>query len=99
MPAMTMTNKVYQAREQAAHMTGAAKIPSRRTPSAVTLPNCRKMQPVLIRSGGEGLVFLSGCPTELQANRKPALSVKIQVCPVRTLPIFTFLRYIKKEEL
>ena len=25
MPAMTMTNKVYQAREQAAHMTGAAK--------------------------------------------------------------------------
>lgn len=25
MPAMTMTNQVYQAREQAAHMTGAAK--------------------------------------------------------------------------
>ena len=25
MPAMTMTNKVYQALEQAAHMTGAAK--------------------------------------------------------------------------
>ena len=27
MPAMTMTNKVYQALEQAAHMTGAAKNP------------------------------------------------------------------------
>ena len=25
MPAMTMTNKVYQVLEQAAHMTGAAK--------------------------------------------------------------------------
>ena len=94
-----MTNKVYQALEQAAHMTGAAKIPSWRMPSAVTLSNCRKMPPVLIRSGSEGLVYFSGCPTELQANRKPVLSVKIQVCPVCTLPIFTFLRYIKVEEL
>ena len=58
MPAMTMTNKVYQALEQAVNMTGATKIPSWRMPSAVTLSNCRKMPPVLIRSGSEGLVFL-----------------------------------------
>ena len=77
MPAMTMTNKVYQALEQAVNMTGATKIPSWRMPSAVTLSNCRKMPPVLIRSGSEGLIFLSGCSTELQANSKPALSVKI----------------------
>ena len=59
MPAMTMTNKVYRALEQAAHMTGAAKIPSWRIRSAVTLSNCRKMRLVLIRSDSEDLVFLS----------------------------------------